>query len=141
METNRQSSQSYPTTAFILALVGGILMVLCGLLLVAVSTIIIPHLPPSDFNTNSTVTLSRASIQGLASFVVGALGVFGLISGAIVVASAVMLQASPARRRTWGVLILVFSALSFLGLGGFVAGAVLGIVGGAMALRWTPKQQ
>ena len=138
---NQQSSQAYPTTAFILGLLGGILMLLCGILLVAVSTFIIPHLRASDFATNSTTTLSPASIQGLASFVVGALGVFGLISGAIVVVSSVMLQTNPARQRTWGVLVLVFSALSFLGAGGFLVGAILGIVGGVLALRWTPKPQ
>lgn len=116
-------------------------MVLCGLLLVAVSTFVIPHLRTSDFTANSTTTLSPASIRGLASFVVGALGVFGLVSGVIVAISAVMLQTGPARQRTWGVLILVFSALSILGAGGFVLGAILGIVGGVLALRWTPKPQ
>jgi len=44
----------------------------------------------------------------------------------------------PDQQRTWGVLILVFSVLSFLGLGGFVVGAILGIVGGVFALRWKP---
>jgi hypothetical protein len=37
------------------------------------------------------------------------------------------------------VLILVFSILSFIGLGGFVVGAILGIVGGVLALRWKPS--
>ena len=35
----------------------------------------------------------------------------------------------------FGVLILVFSVLSFFGSGGFVIGAILGIIGGVMTLR------
>jgi len=116
-------------------------MVLAGLIFVAVSAIIIPHLPSTYFSTNSTVAITPAAVQGFASFIIGGLGAFGLISGAIVLGSGVMLQVSPARRRAWGVLILVFSVLSLLGTGGFVVGAVLGIVGGAMALTWKPPTQ
>jgi hypothetical protein len=49
-----------------------------------------------------------------------------------------MLLAKVGQRRTWGILILVFSVLSFIGLGGFVIGAILGIVGGVLILRWRP---
>ena len=52
--------------------------------------------------------------------------------------SATMLLAKVGERRTWGILILVFSVLSFIGLGGLVVGALLGIVGGIMTLRWKP---
>src|SRR2546426_7471759 len=88
---------------------------------------------------NSTFTFSPALIQGFASFVIGGLGAFGLVSGIIVLTSAIMLQVNPSSsRRTWGVLILVLSVLSFLGTGGFVAGAILGIIGGIKALTWKP---
>jgi hypothetical protein len=33
----------------------------------------------------------------------------------------------------------VFSALSFLGMGGFFVGAILGIVGGVLALSFKPE--
>jgi hypothetical protein len=36
------------------------------------------------------------------------------------------------------VLILVFSILSFLGMGGFFVGGVIGIIAGALALSWNP---
>ena len=134
----QQSNVDFPNTASILALVGGTLMILGGLLLVGVSAFIIPHLPVRDFSSNSTVKLSPANIQAFASYIVGGLGAFGLVSGAIVVASGVMLQASPNRLRIWGVLILVFSVLSLLGTGGFVVGAILGIAGGIKALTWKP---
>jgi len=137
----QHTTAGHPNTASILALVGGILMVLSGLLLLAVSVFIIPHLPSSYFASASTTRFSPAAIQGFASFVIGGLGGFGLASGVIVLSSAVMLQVRPNSQRTWGVLILVFSVLSFLGTGGFVVGAILGIVGGIMALRWKPPAQ
>jgi len=49
-----------------------------------------------------------------------------------------MLLANSGQPRTWSVLILVFSVLSFVGMGGFIVGAVLGIVGGALVLKWKP---
>jgi len=49
-----------------------------------------------------------------------------------------MLRFMPSQRQTWGIFILVFSILSFFGFGGFIVGAVLGIVGAIMILRWKP---
>jgi len=66
------------------------------------------------------------------------MGVFGLVTGAIVLISSVMLLTNTGQKRTWSVLILVFSILSFIGMGGFVVGAVLGIIGGALVLKWKP---
>jgi len=137
----QQTTHGHTNTASVLAIIGGVLMVLAGLIFVAVSAIIIPHLPSMYFSTNSTTTISSTAVQGFASFIIGGLGAFGLISGAIVLGSGVMLQVNPNRRRAWGVLILVFSVLSFLGTGGFIVGAVLGIVGGILALTWKPSIQ
>jgi predicted benzoate:H+ symporter BenE len=39
----------------------------------------------------------------------------------------------------WGTVIIVFSAISFLGMGGFFIGSILGIVGGALALSLKPE--
>ena len=135
-----QQTKSYPTAATVLALVGGVLMVLAGLIFLAVSAVIIPHIPPPFFHQNDTA-ITPETIRGFASTILGGLGAFGLISGAIVLGSGVMLQVDTDRRRTWGVLILVFSVLSFLGTGGFVIGAILGIMGGVLALTWKPPVQ
>jgi hypothetical protein len=128
---------TYPKTASVLAIVGSTLIVLCGSLLVWVSTSILPHV---NFpNVSTPPHLVTGSIPTIVSSMVEGIGLFGLASGAIVLASAVLLLAIPSQRRTWGVLMSVFSALSFLGLGGFVVGAILGIVGGIMTLRWNPS--
>jgi hypothetical protein len=135
----QKTTSDYPKTGLVLALAGGILMILGGMLLMAVSAFILPHL---DFaNVNTPPHLSPGSIPDLVSGIVGTMGLFGLVSGVIVLASAVMLLAKPSQRRTWGVLILVFSVMSFLGLGGFILGAILGIAGGILTLMWKPPTQ
>ena len=128
---------AYPKTASILALVGSVLIVLCGTLLIWVSAAILPNvnLP----NVSTPPQLAPGSIPAIASGVVGGMGLFGLVTGAIVLASSVLLLAKPSQQWTWGVLILVFSALSLFGMGGFLLGAVLGMVGGILVLRWKPS--
>ena len=125
----------YPHLPSILALVGGSLILLVDILLLAVSIIILPHL------NYTTVTPPRGytgSIPNLVSGFVGAIAAFGLMCGAIVLFSSVALRLMPHHRQTWGVLILVFSILSFFGFGGFIIGAVLGITGAIMILQWKP---
>jgi len=50
-----------------------------------------------------------------------------------------MLNNQPEKNTIWGVLILVFSLMSFLSGGGFVIGGCLGIIGGILALVWAPS--
>ncbi|MCL4435714.1 MAG: DUF6114 domain-containing protein [Thaumarchaeota archaeon] len=137
MTQNKMSD--YPKTGTILAILGGVVIILGGTLLTFVSTYILPTLNYSNLHTPQGLT--NASIPSIVSGIVGIMGLFGLVSGSIVLASAVMLLTRPSQHRTWGVLILVFSVLSFLGLGGFVLGAILGIVGGIFTLRWNPPTQ
>ncbi|MEM3624931.1 MAG: DUF6114 domain-containing protein, partial [Nitrososphaerales archaeon] len=63
----------------------------------------------------------------------------GLISGIVVIFAAIMLNARPEEHVTFGMIITVFSAISLLGIGGFFIGAVLGVVGGALAITWQPR--
>jgi len=127
----------YPTTASIISLIGGIIITLGGVLFMAVSAFILPGL--SYGNLVVPQNLPASAIPGLVSGFVGMIGIFGLVSGVIVLVSSVMLLTGKGQPRTWSVLILVFSILSLFGLGGFLVGAVLGIVGGALALRWKPQ--
>jgi uncharacterized membrane protein YjgN (DUF898 family) len=71
---------------------------------------------------------------------VSVMGILGIIFGVVVIASAVMLNRQPQQHQTWGILILIFSILSvFGGMGGYLVGLVLGIVGGALAIAWKPS--
>lgn len=112
-------------------------MILGGVLFLAVSVFILPNISYANLQAPPGIT----NMAGLVSGAVGVVGVFGLASGVIVLAAAVMLRTNPSQRKTWGVLILVFSILSFVGLGGFVVGAILGVVGGIMTLTWKPPTQ
>jgi len=136
MATVQEKTTAYPKTASILSLVGGIVIVLGGVLFLGVAAFVIPHLNLA--NVTVPQGMDRANLPGLISGVLGVMGGFGLVCGAIVLMSASMLLARVGERRTWGILITIFSVLSFVGLGGFVVGAILGIVGGVMTLRWKP---
>ncbi|HXW94865.1 MAG TPA: hypothetical protein VEJ19_04090 [Nitrososphaerales archaeon] len=129
-------SAEYPRTASIIALAGGLIITLSGVLLLAVSAFVLPNLTYAS--TSVPHGLPASAIPGLVSGFVGLMGIFGLVSGAIVLLSSVMLLTNSGQPRTWSVLILVFSVLSFVGMGGFVVGAVLGLVGGALVLKWKP---
>ena len=127
----------YPRTASIIALAGGIIITLSGVLFVAISAFVLPNITYA--NITIPQGLNASGIPGLVSGFVGLMGAFGLVSGVIVLVSSMMLLTGAGQPRTWSVLILVFSVVSFFGMGGFVVGAVLGIVGGALVLRWKPQ--
>jgi hypothetical protein len=58
----------------------------------------------------------------------------GIITGILVTVFALLMRSRPADRKTYGVLILVFSLLSLVGMGGFFVGALLGLIGAVLAL-------
>jgi len=132
----QNTSPEYPRTASIIALAGGIIITLSGVLFMAVSAFILPNL--SYGNVNIPQGLPASAMPGLVSGFVGLMGIFGFVSGVIVLVSAVKLLTSSGQTRTWSILILVFSVLSLIGMGGFIVGAVLGIVGGALVLKRQP---
>lgn len=132
----QNTATAYPRTASILALIGGMFVALGGLLLVVVSYLVLPYI--NYFSVTTPNGLSPGSLPGLVSGIVRVMGVVGLVTGAVIVFSAIMLLTRSGESRTWGIMILVFSVLSLVGLGGFVVGAILGIVGGVLTLRWKP---
>ncbi|MEM3638337.1 MAG: DUF6114 domain-containing protein [Conexivisphaerales archaeon] len=62
----------------------------------------------------------------------------GLVLGLIVLVAALMVNANPSRSTQWGIIALVASALSLLAMGGFFIGAILGIIGAALAIAYRP---
>ena len=65
--------------------------------------------------------------------------IVGLICGVIVMIGAFMLSTRPAGRMSWGTLVIIFSAVSLISMGGWFIGALLGIAGGALAISWKPR--
>ncbi len=61
-----------------------------------------------------------------------------VVSGIVVLIGALMLYSRPKQAHMWGTLVLIFSIISLVSMGGFIIGAILGIVGGALAIAWKP---
>jgi hypothetical protein len=112
--------ESYPNVAFVLSLIAGIFVLLGGLVVGAIGAIL------SFF-----------------AYGIGAvIGIFGIIWGIIIIVGAINLRAYPRQHLTWGIIILVFSIFSwFGGLGGFFIGFLLGLIGGILAIIWSPPLQ
>lgn len=129
-------SQNNFRLPFILSLIGGLLVLLGGI----ISSIWFFYGGSlwGDFSDMWFGTMGGYhGMMGSFGFPFGSMGAFsllGLISGIIIVIAAFMLEARPQEQNAWGILIVVFSAISFLNMGGFFIGAILGLVGGAFAL-------
>jgi len=59
----------------------------------------------------------------------------GIVFGVLVIIGAVLMYKKPLQTRQWGVIVLIASALSFVGMGGFMIGGILGVIAGVIALR------
>ena len=70
----------------------------------------------------------------------GNFGLLGALWGALMIIGSLMLYANPERHATWGVLIIVLSALSWIGaLGGGFVGFLLGLIGGILGVTFKLK--
>ena len=136
-------SGSSSNVPFILSLVGGILILIGGL-----ASSMWFMLGGSNFwgmmGGYGGMMGGWGGMMGGYGFPFGFMGGFSLVamvSGIIVIVGALMLKSRPTEHMTWGIVILVFSIISFVGMGGFVLGALLGIAGGALALSWKPSSR
>ncbi|HYA10756.1 MAG TPA: hypothetical protein VEH10_03690 [Thermoplasmata archaeon] len=117
------AQKSYPSTAFILSLIGGIFILLGGLADAAIYAII------------GGAVLSI--FPGLGALLI-ALAVIALLFGLIIIFGAIQLRSKPESAKTWGIIILVLAILSWIGGGGFFIGFILALIGGILALVWKP---
>ena len=67
-----------------------------------------------------------------------AISIVSFVCGVIVLMSTLVLRIHPQEHFLWGIVIVVFSAISFVGMGGYFVGAIFGIVGGVLALTYKP---
>ena len=122
--------------AFLLSLVGGLIILLGGI--ISSFWFFYGGAVWGDFSDVwSGMMGGYHGMMGSFGFPLGFMSGFslvGLVSGIIVVIAALMINMRPQEKNAWGVLILVFSAISFLNMGGFFIGGILGLVGGAFAV-------
>lgn len=77
---------------------------------------------------------------GLAGAWFYVLVVIGAVSGIMILVGAIMIYNQPTRASSWGALILAFSIVSYLGMGGFFFAAILGVIGGVLAMTFRQPQ-
>jgi len=137
-----------PTAAFVLSLIAGIFIVLGGGMVSMMGSFFSPY----RFGMMSGYGYGGWGMMGygypgygygmMGGLGFGLFGILGLIFGAIVIVSAVMLNRKPHEHSTWGILIVIFSVLSIFGgaMAGLGVGLILGLVGGVLAITWKPTQ-
>jgi ribosomal protein L40E len=112
-------SESYPNAAYILSIIGAIFIILAGIFLGLVGAVL---------------TFFLAGVGAIG-------GLLGIVWGIIILVGAINLRSNPSQHVTWGVIILVFSLISWWGAaGGFFIGFLLAFIGGIMAIVWVPPR-
>ena len=120
-----------PTAAFVLSLIGGILILLGGIFGAVIGII-------------GGAAMSIVPGFGWLSGLIIALGILGLIFGIIVILGAVMINSGERGKvRTGSILVLIFSILSLFvgGTGGFIIGFILSLIGSILGLTWKPSEE
>ncbi len=131
------SKNEKPTTAFVLSLIAGILILLGG-----VMSLVLNIFMRGIFGRWPSMMGDEwpGMMMGWWSGVGTVLSIVGVVIGFIVILSAIMLNSRPKDHAAWGTLILIFSIISFIGAwAGFGVGLILGIIGGALAIGWKPS--
>ena len=106
------------SAAFALSLASGVIIIFGGIM-------------PWLFLANFQASPMGGMMGGLMG---GWLFPLSLVAGAMVLFGAIMMNARPQETRIWGVIVLVFAIVGFTGMGFSILGAILGIIGGIIAL-------
>jgi len=120
--------KKYRSAQFILSLTGGIIILIGGI--VSLLWLIVGF--PISFGPLNDLRHTVGE-QEFRMFQIR-YAIAGLSSGIAVTLTSFMLNMRPQESKRWGVMIIVLSVMSILGMGGFIFGMVLGIIGGALAI-------
>ncbi len=113
---------------FILSLAGGIVILIGGI--VSLLWLVVDFPPSFDPLTDLRNIVGGEEFRSFQIRYTAA----GLSSGVAVILTSLMLKMRPQESKRWGIMIIALSAMSILGMGGFIVGMVLGIIGGAIAI-------
>jgi len=115
-----------PVAAFALSLVAGV-FILLGSAVMSMFALGVPEMMMGGTEGMHVGTGMTGSMMG---------GM--MMTWMLVILGSVMLYTRSAENHLWGAIILTFSVVSILGsMGGLLAGLVLGMLGGILALTWT----
>jgi hypothetical protein len=131
-----QEANEEANAAFLLSLIGGVLILIGGLVVLGlgISGAFGVGYTGSMMGSMTGYMMGGFGTAAVLSVAIIAASVIGIASAAIVIYGAFLVKDKPTTRSTWGALILAFSFISLLSLGGFLVGAVLGILGGILAM-------
>ena len=115
-----QKEPKYNLAAF-LSLAAGVLINLSGTIFSFWHTALFPHVD---------IMMGEAMHGGSVFHAIA----LRIVLGSIVIIAAILMFIRVQQIQLWGVIILVFSVISFIGMGTFLIGAAFGIVGGALAI-------
>ena len=104
-----------PVAAFVLSLIGGILVLVAGAALAMLGV-------------------------AVAFFTFGAgllLGIFALF-GIVIIVGSIMMYSQPSSAKTWGIIVLILGILSLFGVI-TALGGILALIGGILAIVWKPS--
>lgn len=133
------SSKESPFVAYVLSLIGGVLILLGAVVGSFVTPIWYGGMMGRGGMMGGQSEWMMGNFGALSALSLG-LMVVSFVAGVLVIIGAVMMTVHPEQHMPWGTIVLIFSIFSFIGfgIGGFVIGALLGIAGGALALSWRP---
>jgi hypothetical protein len=104
-----------------------------GILILA-SGIIAWILLPSIFDPLTFSQLGIDKQQTLIGSYTFVVPITGVASGIAIIFCASLNHLKPKKNQIWGVGIIIFSLIALIGMGGFVLGTVLGLIGGILSL-------
>jgi hypothetical protein len=131
------STVETPRLSFILSLIGGVLVFVGSA--ISIVWYMVGSAPFGSYWGMMDSWHGMMGNYGLSNDYMSAFSFIGLMCGIIVIIGAFMLNTRPLEHITWGKLVLVFSAVSLISMGGWFIGAVLGIIGGVFAISWKPR--
>ncbi|MEM3383061.1 MAG: hypothetical protein QXL52_04540 [Nitrososphaerales archaeon] len=117
-----------PTAAFILSLIGAILIILDGLW-VAIA-----------FSILGGISFMLPGLELLGGLFL-IIGVVAIVLGVLTLVGAFMMNTSNKNKvKTGAILVLIFSIISLIVGGGFIIGFILCLVGSILGLTWKPTE-
>ena len=114
------SLKPHPVAAFILSLLGGVIILISSLFVIVIG---------------SAITFFIGGVGGY-------IGLLGLLWGSIIIFCSLKLRTDPKMHITYGLIIIVTSVISWIGAaGGFGIGFLFALFGGILGIIWkSPKK-
>lgn len=140
--------ESRPKFAFLLSLLGAILIIMNGVIMIAILSLVKEINPPtetegflSNFISGFLEGFPEIKNEVLFKSLMNT-GVRLIVLGILVLIGAVMIYSTKKTRVTFGSLFVIFFSINVISLGGglSVIGAILGIVGSILGLIWKPPE-